>query len=74
MAVPDPRELHLPRNYRYPCCASAWDMVSKENKIYGRGWRGYHWNGKIIEPADVARAALYLVFDDSAGITGITRD
>ena len=24
------------------------------------------------EPADVARAALYLVSDDSAGITGIT--
>ena len=28
--------------------------------------------GKILEPADVARAALYLVSDDSAGITGIT--
>jgi len=28
--------------------------------------------GKILEPADVARAALYLVSGDSAGITGIT--
>ena len=28
--------------------------------------------GKILAPADVARAALYLVSDDSAGITGIT--
>jgi NAD(P)-dependent dehydrogenase (short-subunit alcohol dehydrogenase family) len=28
--------------------------------------------GKILDPADVARAALYLVSDDSAGITGIT--
>jgi NAD(P)-dependent dehydrogenase (short-subunit alcohol dehydrogenase family) len=28
--------------------------------------------GKILDPGDVARAALYLVSDDSAGITGIT--
>ena len=28
--------------------------------------------GKILSPDDVARAALYLVCDDSAGITGIT--
>jgi len=28
--------------------------------------------GKILDPADVARAALYLVSDDSLGITGIT--
>jgi NAD(P)-dependent dehydrogenase (short-subunit alcohol dehydrogenase family) len=28
--------------------------------------------GKILDPRDVARAALYLVSDDSAGITGIT--
>jgi NAD(P)-dependent dehydrogenase (short-subunit alcohol dehydrogenase family) len=28
--------------------------------------------GKILVPEDVARAALYLVSDDSAGITGIT--
>jgi NAD(P)-dependent dehydrogenase (short-subunit alcohol dehydrogenase family) len=28
--------------------------------------------GKILDPEDVARAALYLVSDDSAGITGIT--
>lgn len=27
--------------------------------------------GKILEPEDIARAALYLVSDDSAGITGI---
>jgi len=28
--------------------------------------------GKILDPGDVARAAVYLVSDDSAGITGIT--
>jgi len=28
--------------------------------------------GKILDPADIARAALYLVSEDSAGITGIT--
>jgi NAD(P)-dependent dehydrogenase (short-subunit alcohol dehydrogenase family) len=28
--------------------------------------------GKILHPGDVARAALYLVSDDSVGITGIT--
>jgi NAD(P)-dependent dehydrogenase (short-subunit alcohol dehydrogenase family) len=28
--------------------------------------------GKILDPNDVARAALYLVSDDSVGITGIT--
>jgi enoyl-[acyl-carrier-protein] reductase (NADH) len=27
--------------------------------------------GEILSPEDVARAALYLVSDDSAGITGI---
>ena len=28
--------------------------------------------GKILDPDDIARAALYLVSDDSIGITGIT--
>jgi NAD(P)-dependent dehydrogenase (short-subunit alcohol dehydrogenase family) len=28
--------------------------------------------GKLLDPGDVARAAVYLVSDDSAGITGIT--
>jgi NAD(P)-dependent dehydrogenase (short-subunit alcohol dehydrogenase family) len=28
--------------------------------------------GSILKPEDLARAALYLVSDDSAGVTGIT--
>ena len=45
-------------------------MAKKAKRASVRGSRACPL-GKILSPEDVARAAVYLVSDDSEGITGI---